>query len=278
MKQVNIFDIQRCSMVDGPGIRTTVFFKGCDLHCAWCHNPESQSASPVMMFYRQKCVGCGKCREVCPNHLVSCDLCGRCVDHCPHSAREICGKLLSTEDILSEILKDRAYYDRSGGGATFSGGECMLQIDALEELLFLCCANKINTAVDTAGAVAWERFERIYSSVDWFLYDVKCWNSKTHERYTGISNQLILENLRHLAAIDPNKIIVRIPVIPGVNTSEEEMTGIASLLKECGIHKVELLPYHKMGEHKYSDMGLTAQSFEVPDASTTDRFRMLIGE
>ncbi|MBQ9777687.1 MAG: glycyl-radical enzyme activating protein, partial [Clostridia bacterium] len=128
-----VFDIQKCSFVDGPGIRTTVFFKGCNLRCAWCHNPESQNAAPELLYYRDKCTGCGKCREKCPNGLEKCDLCGRCTIYCPHDARDICGKEYTVDEIMKEIIKDKAFYENSGGGVTFSGGECMLQIDFLTE-------------------------------------------------------------------------------------------------------------------------------------------------
>ena len=151
--KATIFDIQRNSYVDGPGIRTTVFFKGCNLHCSWCHNPESQSALPQMMFYKNKCTGCGKCKEKCPNHLESCELCGKCTLYCPHDAREICGKEYTVDEVMREILKDKVFYENSGGGVTFSGGECMLQIDFLEEILKECKKNGIHTAVDTAGHV-----------------------------------------------------------------------------------------------------------------------------
>ena len=145
-----LFNIQRFCTDDGPGIRTTVFFKGCNLHCAWCHNPESQEGRVQMMFFKNKCTGCGKCKEKCPNRLEFCDLCGKCTIYCPNDAREICGKEYSADEVLAEIIKDKAYYENSGGGVTFSGGECMLQIDFLEEMLKKCKENGILTAVDTA--------------------------------------------------------------------------------------------------------------------------------
>ena len=164
MITATIFDIQRSSYVDGPGIRTTVFFKGCNLHCAWCHNPESQSPTPQMLFYRSKCTGCGKCREKCPNALEKCELCGNCTIYCPHDAREICGEEYTVDGVLKEILKDKVLYENSGGGVTFSGGECMLQIDFLTGILKACKENGIHTAVDTAGHVPYERFEQILPS------------------------------------------------------------------------------------------------------------------
>lgn len=264
-------------MVDGPGIRTTVFFKGCNLRCAWCHNPESQSTQPEMMFFENKCTHCGKCLEVCPHHLKACELCGRCVDLCPNSAREICGRHMGTQEIMDILRRDRDYYESSGGGVTFSGGECLLQAEALCELLSLCRGEGISTAVDTAGAVDWSVFERVIPSTDWFLYDVKCWKEETHRRVTGISNRQILENLRRLADICPERIIVRVPVIPTVNTSEEEMTAISRLLKELGLSaRAELLPYHKMGEHKYDNLGRDMQHFSVPSRETMEHFRAML--
>lgn len=259
-----IFDIQRNSYVDGPGIRTTVFFKGCNLRCAWCHNPESQSAIPQMMFYKNKCTGCGKCKEKCPNNLEKCELCGICTLHCPQNAREICGKKYTVGEVMGEILKDKIFYENSGGGVTFSGGECMLRIDFLEAILKECKKNGINTAVDTAGHVPFEDFERILPYTDLFLYDVKCFDSKKHQEYTGKGNELIFENLAGLLRTD-KKVWVRIPVIPTVNDSVEEMTAIRKMLDSFGHpDKVELLPYHSMGDHKYEAIGTKAQGFSVP--------------
>ena len=262
--KATIFDIERNSYVDGPGIRTTVFFKGCNLRCAWCHNPESQSAKPQMMFYKNKCTGCGKCREKCPNSMEKCDLCGRCSLFCPQDARDICGKEYTVDEVLKEVLKDKSFYETSGGGVTFSGGECMLQIDFLEEILKECKKNGIHTAVDTAGHVPFEFFERIIPYTDLFLYDVKCFDSDKHRQYTGVENQLILKNLKSLLA-KSTPVWIRIPIIPTVNDTEEELQRIKEYLSSCGIpEKVELLPYHAMGEHKYAAVGKEAQIFSVP--------------
>ena len=262
--KATVFDIERNSYVDGPGIRTTVFFKGCNLRCAWCHNPESQSAKPQMMFYKNKCTGCGKCREKCPNSMEKCDLCGRCSLFCPQDARDICGKEYTVDEVLKEVLKDKSFYEASGGGVTFSGGECMLQIDFLAELLKRCKENGIHTAVDTAGHVPFEFFERIIPYTDLFLYDVKCFDSDKHRQYTGVENQLILKNLKSLLA-KSTPVWIRIPIIPTVNDTEEELQRIKEYLSSCGIpEKVELLPYHAMGEHKYTAVGKETQIFSVP--------------
>ena len=266
-----IFDIQRGSYVDGPGIRTTVFFKGCNLQCKWCHNPESQSKNKQILFYRDKCTGCGKCKYVCPYHFEQCDFCGKCALYCPQDARKICGKEYTVEEVLSEILKDKAYYGESGG-VTFSGGECMLQIDFLKAILEKCKENGVHTAVDTAGNVPWDCFEKILPYSDLFLYDVKCFSEDLHKEGAGVSNRLILENLQKLS--DKNaKIIVRIPVIPEFNGSEAEMQKIADYLKDLRISKVELLPYHAMGEHKWSALGKTALPFSVPSNEDIEVFK-----
>ncbi len=263
MNKAIIFDIERNSFVDGPGIRTTVFFKGCNLHCAWCHNPESQSPKPQMMFYKNKCTGCGKCKEKCPHNLEFCDLCGRCTIYCPHDAREICGREYTLDEVLQEILKDKIFYENSGGGVTFSGGECMLQIDFLGEILKKCKENGIHTAVDTAGNVPWEYFEKIIPYTDMFLYDVKAFSKDLHKKGTGVDNELILENLKKLS--QKADIIIRIPVIGGFNDSIDEMKRIAEFLSTIKFRKAELLPYHSMGEHKYDALCMKHKNYSVPN-------------
>ena len=264
MTKAMIFDIERNSYVDGPGIRTTVFFKGCNLSCAWCHNPESQSPHKQMVIHKDQCVGCGKCRNVCPNHLESCDFCGRCTLFCPHDVREICGKEYDIEEVVRTVLKDRTYYENSGGGVTASGGECMLQIDFLEEFLCRCKQEGISTAVDTAGHVPFAFFERILPYTDLFLYDVKHMDSAAHKRYVGVDNALILENLGRLLSRGA-PIWVRVPVIVGVNDTLAHMRAVRDFLCAHGKpQKVELLPYHAMGEHKYASLSREVQSFSVP--------------
>ena len=265
----NIFDISKASYVDGPGIRTTVFFKGCNLKCAWCHNPESQSSETEILFYKNRCTGCGKCKEKCPNSLEKCDLCGKCVLFCPHDAREICGREYTVEEVLSEIVKDKEFYENSGGGVTFSGGECMLQIDFLEAILQKCKEEGIHTAVDTAGCVSFDKFERIFDYTDMFLYDVKIVDSEKHKKYVGVPNKLILENLKKLIALG-KRIWIRVPVIAGINDTEEEILAIKKLAR--GVEKIELLPYHSMGEHKYEALNKQLIKFAAPD---TERLKAL---
>ena len=267
MNKAFIFDIQRNSFVDGPGIRTTVFFKGCNLKCAWCHNPESQSPKPQMMFYRDKCTGCGKCKEICPTP-DNCILCGKCTFYCPADARKICGKKYTVDEVFAEIIKDKAYYDNSDGGVTFSGGECMLQIDFLAEILKKCKENGIHTAVDTAGHIPFESFKKILPYTDLFLYDIKIFDTQKHKQYVGVGNELILENLKKLFKANA-KIWIRIPIIPDVNDSIEEMQLIRDFLDKNGKpEKIELLPYHAMGENKYSAIGENVCTFNTPTNET----------
>lgn len=276
MNKAIIFDIQRNSFVDGPGIRTTVFFKGCNLKCAWCHNPESQSAKPQMMFYKDKCTGCGKCKSVCPHHLEQCELCGKCTLYCPVDARKVCGKEHTVDEVLKEVLKDQAFYETSGGGVTFSGGECMLQIDFLAEILKKCKENGIHTAVDTAGHIPFESFEKILPYTDLFLYDIKIFDSQKHKQYVGVSNELILENLKKLLERKA-KLWIRIPIIPDVNDSIEEIQKIKDFLKTIGTpEKIELLPYHAMGENKYRAIGKEPQIFKTPDAENMKRLKEIL--
>lgn len=264
MLTATIFDIERNSFVDGPGIRTTAFFKGCNLKCAWCHNPESQDFKPQMMFYQDKCIGCGKCKEICPtpNH---CTLCGKCTLYCPVDARKVCGKEYTVDEVFAEIIKDKSYYENSGGGVTFSGGECMLQIDFLCEILKKCKENGLHTAVDTAGHVPFDSFEKILPYTDLFLYDIKIFDREKHKKYVGAHNDLILENLKKLFKANA-KIWIRIPIIPTVNDSIEEMKKIKDFLKTTGMpEKIELLPYHAMGENKYFALGKEYTVFAAPD-------------
>lgn len=273
--KATIFDIQRNSFVDGPGIRTTVFLKGCNLRCKWCHNPESQLPERQMMIYKDKCTGCGKCREVCPTGGENCVFCGKCELYCPSDARKICGKEYTSDEVLSEVIKDLTFYRNSGGGVTFSGGECMLQIDFLAEILKKCKANDIHTAVDTAGNVPWEYFEKILPYTDLFLYDVKCFSDELHIEGTGVSNKRIKENLKKLSAEFNGDIIIRIPLIPGYNDDISELQKTADFLSGISAVKTELLPYHAMGEHKYDALGMDCTKYTAPTSDETAELKKL---
>ena len=273
--RATVFDIERGSFTDGPGIRTTVFFKGCHLRCRWCHNPEGLSGEIRLLFDSSRCLGCGKCRTVCPHGLEDCELCGRCALLCPTEARELCGRDCTAEELLGEILSDREVYAYSGGGVTFSGGECMLQVDFLAEILRLCRAEGIHTAIDTAGDVPYESFARILPHTDLFLYDIKCATEALHKEGTGVSNRRILDNLRRLLAAGAN-VTVRIPLIGGFNDGEEEMDRIAALLGELGITDTEILPYHAMGERKYAAQPVPFTPFRVPSREQIEALRSKI--
>ena len=273
-----IFDIKKYAIHDGPGIRTTVFFQGCPLSCWWCHNPESQSRSPVLLYRANRCVLCGTCVETCPQNGIElspsptgnraggegliaitdrsrCDVCGECADVCYHGAREVSGKEMTVAEVMTEIERDVPFYDQSGGGVTFSGGEPLSQHKFLAELLRECKVQEIHTVVDTSGFAAWEVVDRIRENVDLFLYDLKVIDENRHRKYTGTSNKLILSNLKRLSQSGA-QIEIRIPLIPGVNDDvgnlEQSAAFIAGLPNITG---VELMSYHDIAAAKYESMG-----------------------
>lgn len=267
-----IFDIKRASTTDGPGVRTVVFFKGCNLDCPWCHNPEGKSRGAEVAYFREKCISCGSCRTACENVRAQCKrACGACVDRCPTGARKLYGKEYSAEELLEIIEADRLYYDATGGGVTFSGGECMLQMDLLTALLKLCKRRGLHTAVDTAGHVPYERFEQILPYTDLFLYDIKCFDREKHRQYTGVGNEQILANLERLLA-SGKSVWIRIPIIPTFNDTVEEMQRIKGFLATCQPPKrIELLPYHAMGNDKCSALGLEVHEFAPPTPEVMER-------
>lgn len=283
-----IFDIQRGSYVDGPGIRTTVFMKGCNLGCAWCHNPESQNAKPQRMFYKNKCVLCGKCVTVCPSGALTfdngpvpnpekCTLCGKCALWCPADAISVCGKTMDTEAVFREVRKDKAFYETSGGGVTVSGGECMLYPDFVAELLDKCKKDGIGTAVDTAGNVPFGSLEKVIPFTDIFLYDIKCVTPDVHKKFTGVVNNRILDNYKLLISMG-KRVIVRVPMTTECNANDEEFPKIAAFLNEYKPEKVELLPYHALGENKYRAIGREPEIFHAPSKEDMERFKGMIRE
>lgn len=238
-----ITDVKHFAVHDGDGIRTTVFFKGCPLHCIWCHNPETISKDEQAAFYSHKCVGCGECERADFN-----------VEDCLGGARVHYGREVSVDELLDELLEDRDFYDNSGGGVTLSGGECLLQADFCSELLKRVKKEGINTAVDTCGCVPWENFEKVVPFTDTFLYDLKAVDPETHKRCTGASNSLLIENLRRLDALGAD-IEIRIPYVPEYNGGEIE--GMAHLLGELSsVKAVKLLPYHDLARSKYAALGM----------------------
>ncbi len=257
-----IFDIQRFSIHDGPGIRSTAFLKGCNMRCAWCHNPESQSIKPELMFYKDKCNSCGKCREFCEKAFtLSCEKCGKCAEICLSGARRLCGKEVDTQSITDIILRDKKFYEASGGGVTFSGGEPLMQIDFLLELLKMCKNEGIHTAIETAGCVGFEQFEKLLPYTDLFLFDLKAMNNEKHIKFTGVKNELILENAQKLKEKNAN-IIFRMPVIPGYNNCE------ALLLTEFAKpYEIEFMPYHSICKGKYEALGRKFLTADVEEPS-----------
>jgi glycyl-radical enzyme activating protein len=282
-----VFDIQRFSVHDGPGIRTTVFFKGCNLRCFWCHNPESVGMKSEVQFIGSKCIGCGKCAAACPKgcHMVAplrcdamadgrrlydrkaCVACGACAAACPSGALDLVGKRYAVEDVLEIVSRDAPFYKNSGGGMTCSGGEPMLQIDFLEALLRGAGAMGIHTAVDTAGNVPFSSFERIIPHTNLFLYDIKCMDRAVHADATGTGNALILENIEKLSRAGA-EIWVRVPVIPGVNDNMGNMERTADLLRGLsGVKLAELLTFHRLGGGKYESLGKAYEARNLEPAA-----------
>ncbi|NYB75676.1 glycyl-radical enzyme activating protein [Sedimentibacter hydroxybenzoicus DSM 7310] len=285
MNTVAIFNIQKFSIHDGPGIRTTVFLKGCPLKCLWCHNPESQEYEKQILYDAEKCVLCGTCVKVCPKNAIKiegnilttdmdkCDFCGLCEIYCIQEARQVVGKHYSVEEVLKEVLKDRIFYEKSGGGVTVSGGEPLMFIDFVEELFKKLKEENIHTAVDTSGAVNFESLERIAEYTDLFLYDIKLMDDEIHKKYIKASNKTILDNLKKLSKIH-NNINIRLPIIEGVNADTDHIERIIDFIKDLNIKKVNLLPYHDIAKHKYKklDMDYEEENMSKPSEEKMQRF------
>ena len=291
-----IFNIQKFSLNDGPGIRTTVFLKGCMLRCLWCHNPESHSAKPQLMLYREKCIGCGECLRRCPHQLhlfmedglhridrQRCEACGSCVDGCA-GALEIVGREASVEEILREVEKDRRFYEHSGGGMTVSGGEPLMQPEFTYALLHQAKERGLHTCLETCGYAPWEKLEALIPFVDLFLWDVKETDDALHREFTGVSLARILENLRRLSDAGAS-IVLRCPLIPDINGTQEHMMGISAVALSCpdSVSEIHIEPYHRLGISKAGQVGMTPTYIaEVPNQNFVhdfaDALQQLCGE
>jgi pyruvate formate lyase activating enzyme len=261
-----VLRIERFAVHDGPGIRTTVFLKGCPLRCVWCHSPESQDTVPELMFREDRCIRCFECFDDCKLGAISeinglpvvnesaCRWCGDCADGCPTDARLQAGSVMTESRVLQEIERDTIFYDQSGGGVTFSGGEPMLQPDFLVRLLDGCRAKRIHTAVDTCGAAPADVLERVADRTDLFLFDVKHLDDEAHRKATGSSNRQILDNLKRLAARRAN-VWVRFPLIPDINDDLNHVRRLGQFVASLGLSHVDVLPYHRAGTGKYAALG-----------------------
>jgi pyruvate formate lyase activating enzyme len=263
-----VFDVKRFSIHDGPGIRTTVFLKGCPLRCVWCHNPESQRREPQIMLRPSRCIVCGACVDHCPQGAIRwngsgvltdrdlCIECGECTAYCAGEAREIVGREMSAAEVVAEIKRDLPFYDESGGGVTFSGGEPLLQTDFLLALLRACKELELHTAVDTCGAVSWAALDSVRPFVDLFLYDLKLLDEAQHRAATGAGNRLILDNLRRLTAAGQD-VELRLAIIPGINDSEQNLRQTAEFAASLpNLRRITLLPFHNTARDKYGRLGL----------------------
>lgn len=263
-----IFDIQRCCMDDGPGIRTTVFLKGCNLRCRWCHNPESFLKNPQLTYDGSKCTGCGECVSVCEQNVhvfdktthkinfQNCMMCGRCMEKCPSKALGKVGRWMESSEVTRLVLRDKKYYEQSGGGVTFSGGEPTAQYEFLLELLKECKAHGVSTALETNGICEEAKFRKLMEFTDLFLLDFKIADTEKHREYTGAGNEAVY---RHLSLLDEAKkeVVLRCPIIPGINDDPAHLKRIKELSEAypC-IRETEIMPYHDTGAGKWPKIGL----------------------
>ena len=261
-----IFNVQKFCVHDGPGIRTTIFFKGCPLSCAWCHNPESQGFAPELLVNAEKCTSCRQCLPACPAGAIraagegiitdraSCRACGDCTDECLQGAREIAGRQATITELLAEIEKDRVFYEQSGGGVTLSGGEVLCQPEAVRVLAQACKSRGIYVAIDTCGHAPYENLARLLDCADLFLYDLKHLDPRRHQKFTGQDNRLILDNLLRLSAAG-QPIHLRIPLIENFNADDAHIETVAQFVRQLNLVQIDLLPYHNTGSSKYERLG-----------------------
>jgi len=287
-----IFNIQKFSVHDGPGIRTTVFMKGCPLRCRWCSNAESMNPEPELGVIYSNCNNCGKCIKVCPEGVISledekirfdrqkCTACGECVAACAPGALTVYGKRVTVDDVFREVNKDKAFYEGSSGGVTASGGEALQQADFVAELFKRCREAGIGTCLDTSGYAPTDKLEKVLVFTDYVLYDIKHMDAKAHKQFTSVPNEIILHNAEVVAASGAH-MLCRLPLIKGVNDSEENITKTAKFLKTLGNSAgIELLPYHRLGIGKYKTLDRTypGESFQTPDTERLEAAKKIFEE
>ena len=281
-----ITDIQRYSVHDGPGIRTLVFFKGCPLRCQWCHNPETHSPFPEILYKEELCIGCGACLKRCEHNAIkilngkvvnnkeACTLCGKCVETCYAEAREISGKYYTIDEVYNASMRDQEFYKHTGGGVTLSGGEVLMHAEFASKLLKKLKESGINTAIETCGYASWENVQKVVQYTDLLLFDVKHSDEEIHKKFTGVSNKLILDNLHKISDMGKS-IIVRVPLIPGVNDSVEVLTNIARIAEDVHAKELHILPFHQIGMSKWEAAGKDYKFRDVKEP-TTDEVQELV--
>ena len=280
MQTGKIFDIKKYAIHDGPGIRTTVFFKGCPLSCGWCHNPEGLSRTTQRVYREERCIGCLECVKACPNNALTanengskwlaanCAYCKACARVCPAQTVEFIGKTISVDEVLAEITKDTVFYDESRGGVTFSGGEPLMQPSFLIELLDACKQLELHRSVDTSGYAETQILLEAATRTDLFLYDLKHMDSEKHSRFTGVSNEIILSNLEVLSR-QGTEIIIRFPIIPGFNSDQKNIDKTGAFIASLpGVSRINILPYHCTATVKYKKFGL---KYGATDIGRPDR-------
>lgn len=281
----HVFDIQKFSVHDGPGIRTIIFLKGCPMKCQWCANPESQISVPEVMAHPEKCIGCGKCGEVCESPFdlygveirekTNCSNCGACAEKCYAGARKLTGKIMTVDEVIKEADKDMIFYKQSGGGITFSGGEAMLYPEFVSEVAAHYKKQGVSTAVETCGDVPWENFKKVISVLDLVLFDLKIMDSVVHEKYTGRPNERILDNLRQTAK--EIETIIRMPIIPTINDDVNNIEAVGRFIESLDgkVKKIHILPYHNYGMSKYKGLGreYLLKDLKAPDSDHMEKIK-----